>query len=211
MSVAVDASRWEAAGMIFAIGYYLEKYMPINISPAFLQYALAGIEPAATQLIPEFLNYLPPTERDIMKRAMEDFHSVDKEDVIDFYTDYGSSRMPNPGNILSELGEIARTVLIANTTYMAQSFRRPLTMVAPYLTHPLGDTTHLKPTFKNVWDNLIFPTEPTDRQRKQQKFMKDVFRYMTEEQLSRFLRFCTGIYLECHYESNIMVIHLLYN
>ena len=81
VAVKVDGERWSYAGMILALGYYLDKYLPVQLGPAFLQYAMTGIEPAKETLISEFLMYLPSVERDLITTALRDFAAAPKEEL----------------------------------------------------------------------------------------------------------------------------------
>jgi hypothetical protein len=115
----MDGGRWRAVAKIILAGYHLEKYLPVQISNCFLEYAVHGDSIPKEALLQEFLMYLGESDRQVAKSCLENFESVDEEELFDFLEDHKVKVKATPESIRTILEEIAHKELIQDPTYVA--------------------------------------------------------------------------------------------
>ena len=200
LSPKMDMGRWKSIGCILAMGYYTQGYIPTQLSPAFMNFAMTGKEQKKENLLDKYLKYLSDTESLLIDEALRDFDEVNHDDLIDFFCDHGHVSIPTEENFRVLLGDVAHKELLQAPAYIAECWRKKLKLIEPFLSRPLGDISPLIPTFKNVWQSLSFEAGfPDGFKNMVKKYVKD----LDETLLKRFLRYCTGT---CH---ALLLIHLI--
>lgn len=188
LSPRMDNKKWKAVGCILAIGYYCEKYWPIELSPTFLDVAMSGVEVKKEDLLQEYLRYLPDSESDLLSKALQNFEDVDKDDLLDFFDDHNHVSMPSVENIRALICDIAHKEMIQTPAYVAECWRDTLHVIQPMIksTH---DTQSFVPTFKNVWPKISFEA---DVNKTAQSMLKKYIKELDKTLMKKFLRFITG-------------------
>ncbi|KAL3885448.1 hypothetical protein ACJMK2_025634 [Sinanodonta woodiana] len=79
--------HWEAVAKVLICGYEQEGYrhLPILLSEVFLQRCIDGKDVQDEQLLNTFLSSLPTMDREIFEMALNDFDSLDEEDLYDVF------------------------------------------------------------------------------------------------------------------------------
>jgi len=167
----------------------------VKLSPSFLEYAMTGIVPTKEALIPEYMDFLPVSQRAAVKAALVKFDPKEADEILDFCEDHSVTIMPTENNITTIIADTAHKEMIQKPTYIADFWREKLAVLKPYLSSSLGDYSSLIPNFKKVWENISFDTDLSEKQRNQKRYLKRFIKDMNEEALKSFLRFCTGISL----------------
>ena len=189
LSPRMDNTKWKAVGCIIAMGYYFEKYWPVELSPSFLKLALSGIETEKGDLLQEYLSYLPDSESDILSRALHNFEDVEIEELVEFFDDHGHVSVPSPDNIRTLVCDVAHKEMIQSPAYVAECWRDELQMIQPMMTTPVYDTKSFLPTFKNVWPKISFQADANNCA---QSMLKRYIKELDKALMKKFLRFCTG-------------------
>ena len=189
LSPRMDNTKWKAVGCIISMGYYFEKYWPVELSPSFLKLALSGIETEKGDLLQEYLSYLPDSESDLLSRALHNFEDVEIEELVEFFDDHGHVSMPSPDNIRTLVCDVAHKEMIQSPAYVAECWRDELQMIQPMMTTPVYDTKSFLPTFKNVWPKISFQA---DTNKCAQSMLKRYIKELDKALMKKFLRFCTG-------------------
>lgn len=73
--------QWDSVGRIIAFGWAREKYLPVKIAPVILEQAAFGY--AKSDVVENFLKYMPESERTVFESWRSDFNSVDQEELIE--------------------------------------------------------------------------------------------------------------------------------
>lgn len=186
----VNGSRWQAVGKIIAIGYYFEKYYPSQLASCFLEYALNGDTIPENIILSQYLEFLPQSEKTIVTSALENFERTDQDDLMDFLEDHKVILRPTKENIRRIIIDTAHKELIQCPTYVADCWHEELKNLKLLLPKPFLEMGEFEPNFKNVWKTLTWSTEVPNKDI--QLFMKKYLKEQSEEQLKKFLRFCTG-------------------
>jgi hypothetical protein len=157
LSPSIDARRWRAVGSIIAMGYHVERYLPVRLAPSFLQYSLDGkADLDKGMLIEQYLRYLPDVDRKSISTALDDFEAAELEELIEFYESHGCRSMPSAKNVQTVIGEIAHKELIQSPSFIAEAMRARLQNLIGCIKEPLTDLSYLVPTFKKVWNSIRF-------------------------------------------------------
>lgn len=111
--------EWQAVGKALVFCYKQEKYLPINISKMFLEQCMYKTIPTEEDLIKSFMGYLPTIDRDIVKAALEDFDSVEKDDIFDALSRFHLRVLPDKNNFKKLIHDVAHHELIQKPSFVA--------------------------------------------------------------------------------------------
>lgn len=103
--------KWLAIAKIIFVGWRDVNYLPISLALPFMEYVLCGNTVDTQDLIEGFLNTLPLRSKDLIKCAIEDFTTVDQEELIDVLQEFEQ-------NIKDIISEIAHKEVIQNPKYI---------------------------------------------------------------------------------------------
>ena len=142
-------------------------------------------------LLGQFCQYLAESERNIVEMCLKNYDAIDEEDLLDFLGDHNVRVKPSKENITKIVQELSHKELIQCPTYVADCWREELQQLKPILPKPLIDMTDMVPTFKDVWASLSYMD---DANPDILSYMKKYLKGLSEEDLKKFLRFCTGNY-----------------
>lgn len=187
----VHGNRWKSVGKIITVGYYFQKYFPIQLASCFLEYSMNGDTIPKDILLGQFCQYLAESERNIVEMCLKNYDAIDEEDLLDFLGDHNVRVKPSKENIMKIVQELSHKELIQCPTYVADCWREELQQLKPILPKRLIDMTDMVPTFKDVWASLSYMD---DANPDILSYMKKYLKGLSEEDLKKFLRFCTGNY-----------------
>lgn len=77
----IGKQQWESVGWILAYGWQKEKYLPVKIAPVILEQASFGR--LKSDLLGNFLKYIPESEQVALESCRSDFNSIDKEELLE--------------------------------------------------------------------------------------------------------------------------------
>ena len=185
--------EWQAVGKAIVFCYKQEKYLPIHISKMFLEQCIYKTIPTEEDLIKSFMGYLPTIDRDIVKAALDDFDTVENDDIFDALSRFHLRVLPNKNNFRKLINDVAHHELVQKPSFVALCW-------GPILQN------HLKPliydlemiynesevTRKKVLKALAFPEMMTNIEKDISEFLKRFLKTCSQETLTMFVRFCTG-------------------
>ncbi|XP_056283226.1 uncharacterized protein LOC130201972 [Pseudoliparis swirei] len=182
--------QWESVGRIIAFGWAREKYLPVKIAPVILEQAAFGY--AKSDVVENFLKYMPESERTVFESWRSDFNSVDQEELIEILDNHSCRRLPTASNVNEILQELAHKRLVQEPAYVIEQWAKILSTAG----HSLQDLTTvyetLQPTVRKVVKSLSFPETMNVHQKDIQKYLTTYLRNADMQHLCLFLRFCTG-------------------
>lgn len=182
--------KWKSVGRIISFGWVKEKYLPVKIAPVILEQATLGY--VKSDLVENFLKYIPESERTVLESWRSDFASVDQEELLDILDNHSCRNTPTASNVNEVLQELAHKTLVQEPRYVIDQWAKIL--LTPE--HGLRDLTTvyetLQPTVRKVVKSLTFPEVMTVKQKDIQKYLSTYLRNADTQRLCLFLRFCTG-------------------
>ncbi|XP_054604749.2 uncharacterized protein [Nothobranchius furzeri] len=88
--------QWESVGRIIAFGWTRQKYLPVGIAPVILEQAAFGH--VKSDVVENFLKYMPESERTVFQPWQADFSSVDQEELLEILDNHCCRRLPTASN-----------------------------------------------------------------------------------------------------------------
>lgn len=189
-----QADSWKAVGRIFLKGYKDCQYIPIKLAPPFMEEMLFNA--VYSDLIECFLQFVSTQEREILQRALQDFYSVELDELLEVLDNYECRRKVSAENFSEILKEISHKELVQKPMFVLDCWK-DITQSQISLTFEELKEMYAKllPTTKKVLGLLKFPADLTAKQREVAHHLKRYIREMDDEKLGKFLRFCTGCHL----------------
>ncbi|ESO90461.1 hypothetical protein LOTGIDRAFT_164040 [Lottia gigantea] len=188
----MGVTTWQAVARIIIKGYETCGYWPLKIASPFLEEAMFGT--VISDLTTVFFNHVSHSEREVLKLALNDFDTVDKEELMDILSTYDCRKIATADNIKYMLTEIAHKEIIQRPMFIIDSMRSVFVLKQEVI--DLDEFTRiyarLTPSTKNVLSILRFPACMTDRQTLVANHLKRFIRGLDSYKLELFLRFCTG-------------------
>ncbi|KAL3879036.1 hypothetical protein ACJMK2_031350 [Sinanodonta woodiana] len=187
--------HWEAVAKVLICGYEQEGYLPIQLSQVFLQRCIDGKDVQDEQLLNTFLSSLPTMDKEIFEMALNDFHSVDEEDLCDAYSSYEARIMPTKDNIRKLVKDISRHQIVQKPSFVTECWS-PLLQY--YLRSLLPNTgleevyRDLHVTNKKVLNLLQLPDDISKAEKLTLDGLRQYIKSCNKYKLTVFLRFCTG-------------------
>lgn len=181
--------QWVAIGKILAVGWKNEQYFPIKLASTFI-HACLEIITEDEDLIKDFLLFVSDSESDVLKAALNNFDTVDYDELLEVVSFFDSKRMPTKDNIRQLLMEFAHKDLVQKAAFVARCFKNNLfgVLVPNDLRKIYGE---MEPTPKNILAKLICESDLREATRIY-GFLKKFIRESDANIRSAFLRFCTG-------------------
>lgn len=182
--------HWESVGRIIAFGWQKEKYLPVKLAPVILEQATFGY--AKSNVIENFLKFVPESERAVFEAWQSDFNTVDKEELLEVLDGHSCRKTPTENNAEEILQELAHKKLIQEPAYVIEQWANMLSTAISHLDDISLVYENLQPTVRKVLRALSFPENMNTQQREIQRYLTTYLRESGTHGLSRFLRFCTG-------------------
>ncbi|KAL2090091.1 hypothetical protein ACEWY4_014779 [Coilia grayii] len=184
--------EWQAVARVFVVGWKQAGYFPVKLAVPFLEEVLC--DSTTSSFKDSLLLYVSHEERSILEKALEDFNSVDTDELLDVLDAHECKQVPTEDTLLPVLSQIGHKVIIQAPMYVIKCWRPVLVSVASLL--PPEGLHHFiaqkKPTAKTVKALLKFPEEMTAAQSTVSRYLKRYIGEIDCKNLQLFLRFCTG-------------------
>ena len=184
------APEWKSVAKIIAFGWESVKYFPVEISPVFMQYCFYGSFQG--DILEAFLQYVPSSDAEILKKALEDVNSVDQDDLYDIFTQHELKRIPRQASMPRILKEMAHKELVQASMFIINCWGPVLKLLKFDLDFLLALYRDLIPTPKKVANLLKFPDNMSEDATATSHHLRRFIRELDTDHLKRFLRFCTG-------------------
>ena len=148
--------QWTAVAVVIEMGYREEAVFPIRLAQPFMQQAIFG-RCNNGELVDAFLKFVPEMDRMVLRDALNDYASVDEEDLLDVMDRYNVKRLVTADSVASIVHEVAHKELVQTPMCVADCFHKVLgnILVGEGELHVLY--TSLQPTTKKVLKSLVFP------------------------------------------------------
>ncbi|XP_019209152.1 uncharacterized protein LOC109197829 isoform X1 [Oreochromis niloticus] len=193
--------EWESVGRIIAFGWVREKYLPVKIAPAILEQAAFGY--VKSDIVEDFLKFMPESERTVLEAWRSDFSIVDQEELIDILDNHSCRKIPTAYNATEVLLELAHKTLVQEPAYVIEQWARTLSTAWESICDLSSLFETLQPNVRKVLKCLTFPETMTAHQKLIQKYLTTYVKNAEKEHLCLFLRFCTGS--DLHLGKNIII------
>lgn len=186
-------SQWNAIAKVYVKGFRSERYIPLKLAPVFIR-SCFGFEIEDSKLIEDFLNFLCEAEADIIKKSLNDLHSVELDDILDVLTSYDSKWTATESNIKQLIRDIAHQELVQKPAFVVRCFN------AVFLTNQLNyldvieTYTSISPTVKNCLSKIVVSDSEDITLEKTVIFgyLKKIIKESDEKHRMLFFRYATG-------------------
>ena len=186
-------AEWEAVGRVLVYGYRETGYWPVMLAKSFMLQVISDEEPVTTEsLLKDFFEFVSFQDMENFKHAIEDYPTVDQDDLLESLDLYECKSLTSPENIKAVILEIAHTHIIQKPMFVVNSMKQVVREL--HLTNEILEDIYKRivPTNKNVMKLFHFPDEMDPLQSEVSKHLKRYIRDLDPEKLKLFLRFCTG-------------------
>ncbi|XP_046568862.1 uncharacterized protein LOC124277256 [Haliotis rubra] len=171
------------------------ELLPVSIAKSFMACCIYGMDIFSTtkeSLIPEYLSFLPCSEAGILKASLEGH--FEEEDVIDVLIVHECRVLPTKETLKRLIGEIAHKEMVQQPMYVKGAWFDKMTLLGFSLGETSLDSLYdsLRPNNRKVMKMLSFPDDMSLQQKSTSEFLRKYVRELEKDDLSQFLRFCTG-------------------
>lgn len=181
---------WTAIAHVLATGWLLQRIIPIQLSPTFLKCCLYGTDRKtdySDDLLAEFFDFVSVSEREIFRQAIDDFNSIDEDELLEYLGYHDCKVLVNHQNLRCTLLQIAHKEMQQEPSFITQIFFETLLMYNLEINISEVQKS-LQVTTKKVLAALDFE----DPHHKAAKHLMRYIRELTPDLLKKFLRFCTA-------------------
>ncbi|KAL0164198.1 hypothetical protein M9458_039951, partial [Cirrhinus mrigala] len=116
-----QADTWKAVGRIFLKGYKDCQYIPIKLALPFMEEMLFGA--VYSDLIECFLQFVSTQEREILQHALQDFSSVEFDELLEVLDCYECRRQVSADNFREILKEISHKELVQKPMFVLDCWK----------------------------------------------------------------------------------------
>lgn len=185
--------EWEAVAKTLVLCFKQEKYLPVQISRIFLEKCIFDTTPSNEELLESFLGFLPDMDRGLIKDALDNFDSVDENELLDAFSNFNLRVYPSKDNFRKLVVELAHHELIQKPSFVTLCWFPILSCHLKPLIDKLEDTYEQSiVTTRKVLNLLVFPEEMSKAEKATAEALKRYVKTCTTEKLTMLLRFCTG-------------------
>lgn len=185
--------KWEAVGRVIVYGWKTCGYFPAWLAPPFMQVAICDSVLCSVGEVREiFLEYVSEVDKEVLSKALQDFKSVDYDDILDALSTYNCRKVPTEQNLKTILDEIAHKELVQEPMFVAKCFFPILQRLNSEMNRLKTIHHELKATAKKVIGMFNFPENMTPPQSVTANYLKKYVKCLDQHHLELLLRFCTG-------------------
>lgn len=113
--------QWRAIAKVFYMGWINTQYLPIKLALPIVEQILFGHVPP--NMIPPFLLTLGVQDRHVISRALMDFTSVEKDDLITTLNNLECRAIPNANNLKQVIEDIAYKEFVQKPYFVIKQFQ----------------------------------------------------------------------------------------
>lgn len=151
--------KWIAMAKVLYMGWINSRYLPIKLAMPIIEQILFGH--VTSKLIPPFLQTLSVNDKHVLSRALLDFSSVEKDDIITILDNLECRVIPNVDNFKEILEEIAHKELVQKPYFIIKQFQVGLNSLDNNLSEVLTEKKlyelykSMPPTIENILNILL--------------------------------------------------------
>lgn len=123
-----QCEEWQAVARVFVLGWKQAGYFPVKLAVPFLEEVLYSSTTRSLLLL-----YISQEERAVLLKALEDFQSVDTDELLDVLDAYECKQVPNKDTLLPVLAQIGHKVIIQAPMYVIKCWRPVVGSIASLL------------------------------------------------------------------------------
>ncbi|XP_028291816.1 uncharacterized protein LOC114454992 [Gouania willdenowi] len=105
-----QCEEWQAVARVFVVGWKQAGYFPVKLAIPFLEEVLYGSTTSSFK--DSFLLYVSQEERSVLLKALEDFNSVDTDELLDVLDAHECKQVPTKDTLLPVLAQIGHKVIV---------------------------------------------------------------------------------------------------
>ncbi|XP_036971333.1 uncharacterized protein LOC119028958 [Acanthopagrus latus] len=185
-----QCEEWQAVARVFVVGWKQAGYFPVKLAIPFLEEVLYGSTTSSFK--DSLLLYVSQEERSVLLKALEDFNSVDTDELLDVLDVHECKQVPTKDTLLPVLAQIGHKVIVQAPMYVIKCWRPVVGSVAVATRSTASFHCTKKTTAKTVKGLLNFPEDMTAAQSTVSRYLKRYIGEIDCNHLQLFLRFCTG-------------------
>lgn len=114
----MEAEDWKAVGRVIAMGWTLQKILPIQLAPNFLSSALFGI--AGNKLREEFLQFIPQSESKVLSSALENMENVEMDEILEILSNHECKVRVTKDNLGAVIDQIAHMEMVQEPAFIRE-------------------------------------------------------------------------------------------
>lgn len=192
--------QWKSIAKIFVKGFKTQEYIPIKLAPVFLK-SCFNETIDENELLENFLQFLCESERDLINEALNDFNSVENDDLMEFFSNMDTKWFPTEENLKRLVIDIAHRELIQKPAFVVKCFSDEIGISSGISFQEIQNHySKITPTVKNCLKKLKMDEHiATSNQKRIFQFIKKFIKEADERTRMYFFRFCTGSDLPIKY------------
>ena len=188
----MTALKWRAVAAIIRTGFKQEHVIPIKLAPCFMKCALSGTCDDS-DILQSFLRFVPGMDKVVIQAALDDFASVDEDELYEVLGQHEAKKLVTADNIKDIILQVAHKELVQSPRFVSDCFNQVLHSTDLAQEDMTALYSKLQPNPRKVLRYLKFPEEMSQGEITLSSYVKKFVREMDDpEYLGLFLRFCTG-------------------
>ena len=184
--------EWKAVARVLKYGWNNTGYWPVQLAKVFLQTCMFPEMNNNIELLTDFYSFVSLPDKDMFEQGIEDFSSVDTDDIIDTLDVHECRTRVHADNFKVVLLEIAHKELIQMPMFVCDCWREVLIDMQMTPEKLRNIYSALQPSNKNIVQLLKFPEFMDAEQSQVSKHLKRYLKELDARNVKKFLRFCTG-------------------
>ena len=183
----MEAADWKAVGKIIALGWMVQKILPIRLAPNFLKSVLYGI--AGDNLREEFLQFIPQSESRLLSSALENMENIDMDELLDVLSTHECKVRVTKENLGAVIDQIAHLEMVQEPAFIRECLFEVL------ITYELvmdveNEFQKITPTSKKLITSLQCEESESDSFKYLKKYIREID--SDSRMLRTLLRFLTA-------------------
>ena len=181
---------WAAVARVIAIGWTLQKMLPVRLAPSFLNCCLYGMDLNkinSDSMLDEYLQFISAIEQEMVKQALNDFNSVEYDDLLDFLGNRECKVLVTSSNFRETILQMASKEMHQEPAFIKETLFNVL------LSYNLEiDVAREHEQLKVTTKRVLSIVECEDTSQRTCKFFLKYIRELSTEQLRTLMRFTTA-------------------
>lgn len=191
VSEDLQEEHWIAIAKVLKVGWKQEHYFPIKLARSFMEKCIFNEH--ITDIVESFLMTLGSDDRTLLKEAMTDFESVNKEELLELFSDLKSKYKPaTKYDVLPLIQQVANRELVHKPSFVISCWSTNMdNLMSKESFEKIYESC--EPSSKNLLKSFsVSEGEMDSNSAKVFGFLRKFIKEADESTLEKFARFCTG-------------------
>ncbi|XP_033734086.1 uncharacterized protein LOC117323154 [Pecten maximus] len=114
----MEAEDWKAVARIIALGWILQKVLPIRLAPTFLTSSLFGM--SSGKLREEFLQFIPQSESKVLSNALENKEKMEMDELLEILSNHECKVRVTSDNLGAVIDQIAHMEMVQEPAFIRE-------------------------------------------------------------------------------------------